>query len=334
MDLRSWRAAGQGQPDVFFVRADHHVDQLLEADLRLPTQHPLGLAGIAVQVVDLGRPEVTRIDLDVLAPVEVQRAERDVQHLAHAVRLAGGDDVVVGRRVLQHHPHRLDVVAGKPPIPLGVEVAEVELLVEPMPDARGSPGDLPGDERDPTARRLVIEQDAAADEHPVRFAVVLAELVGEDLGASVRAARLERSRLALRRLGAAEHLAGRGLVEPDALVEARLPNRLQQAQRAQRDRGGRVLGNVEADAHVALRAKVVDLVRLDSAQRSVQRAGVIQVAVDEPQAIVGHVRILIDAVQALRVERARAPDDAVDLVPLRQKELRQIRPVLAADSRD
>ncbi len=47
--------------------------------------------------------------------------------LAHRVRLAGGDDVVVRLVLLEHQPHRLDVVAGVAPVALRVEVAEVEL---------------------------------------------------------------------------------------------------------------------------------------------------------------------------------------------------------------
>ena len=95
-----------------------------------------------------------------------------------------------------------------------------------------------------------------------------------------------------------------------------------------------VLGHVEADAHVALRAQVVDLVRAHAAQRAVQRAAVVEIAVEQAQAVVGDVRVLVDVVDALGVERARAPDEAVDLVALGEQQLRQVRPVLAGDARD
>src|SRR5262252_1724387 len=209
--LGAGRPPRQRAAHVLLVGPDHHLDQALEADLRLPAEHAHRLARIAVQVIHLGRTEIPRIDLDVLLPVELERAERDVQHLAHAVRLAGGDDVIVGLVVLQHHPHRLDVVAREAPVALGVQVAEVQLLLQPVANAGGGPGDLAGDERDPAPRRFVVEEDAAGDEHPVRLAVVLGQLVGEHLGARVRAARLERRGLALGRLRAAEHLAGRRL---------------------------------------------------------------------------------------------------------------------------
>src|SRR6266496_2640363 len=128
--LGAGRAPSQRAAHVFLVGAHHHLDQALEGDLRLPAEHAQRLARIAVEVIDLGRPEVPRVDLDVLLPVEIQRAERDVQALADAVGFSGRDDVVVGLVMLEHHPHRLDIVAREAPVALGVQVAEVQLLLE------------------------------------------------------------------------------------------------------------------------------------------------------------------------------------------------------------
>ena len=46
------------------------------------------------------------------------------------------------------------------------------------------------------------------------------------------------------------------------------------------------------------------------------------------------VRVLVDVVDALGVEGGGAADDAVDLVPLREQELDQVRSVLAGDAGD
>ena len=51
------------------VVGDHHLDQLGERHLRLPTQLRLGLGGIADQQIDLGRAEELRVLADVVAPV-------------------------------------------------------------------------------------------------------------------------------------------------------------------------------------------------------------------------------------------------------------------------
>jgi hypothetical protein len=44
----------------------------------------------------------------------------------------GGDDEIVGVVLLEHQPHRLDVVAGEAPVALGIEVAEEQLVLEPF----------------------------------------------------------------------------------------------------------------------------------------------------------------------------------------------------------
>src|SRR6266567_2427487 len=46
------------------VRIHHHVDQLVETGLRLPTQFRLGLGRVPEEEVDLGGTEVLGIDLD------------------------------------------------------------------------------------------------------------------------------------------------------------------------------------------------------------------------------------------------------------------------------
>src|ERR1700733_7765637 len=48
----------------------HHAHQLREAHSRLPAELLLRLAGIAAEVIDFGRPKVTRVDLDVSLPLQ------------------------------------------------------------------------------------------------------------------------------------------------------------------------------------------------------------------------------------------------------------------------
>ena len=75
-------------------------------------------------MIDLGRAQESRIQPDVLVPVQSDVIEGDLHQLAHRVALAGRDDVVVGLVLLQHQPHRAHVVAGEAPVALRVEVAE------------------------------------------------------------------------------------------------------------------------------------------------------------------------------------------------------------------
>ena len=113
-----------------------------------------------------------------------------------------------------------------------------------------------------------------------------------------------------------------------------LADGLEQPHRAEAGDLAGVLGRVERDLHVTLRAEVVDLVRIDDAQDAVQRRGVVQIAVVQEQPAVFFVRILIDVSIRCGVERRRAADDAVDLVSLLEQQLGQIRAVLAGDAGD
>ena len=91
------------------------------------------------------------VDDHVLLVVQADVGEGDLTHVTHGGGDAGGDHVVIGVVLLQHEPHGLDVVAGKTPIALGINVAEVQLVLQAQLDARDRIGHLAGDEFD--ARR-------------------------------------------------------------------------------------------------------------------------------------------------------------------------------------
>ena len=96
----------------------------------------------AEERVDLGRPEVTRIDPDdgaagiavdgVLLEAGALPAQRHLElgggacdEVAHRVLLTRRDDVILRCRLLQHQPLSADVVARVAPIAQRVEIAQV-----------------------------------------------------------------------------------------------------------------------------------------------------------------------------------------------------------------
>jgi hypothetical protein len=89
----------------------------------------------------------------------------------------------------------LDVVLGVAPVALGVEVAEVEGVLQAEFDAREGAGDLASDEGLATGRGFVVEQDAVAGVDTVGLTVVDGDPVGVELGDRVGAARVEGSGL-------------------------------------------------------------------------------------------------------------------------------------------
>src|SRR5215213_4798176 len=139
------------------IGVDHPLDHLLERRARRPAELLARLAGIADQVLDIRRMEEALVDADVIVWIEPDVREGEIDQLAHRVRLAGGDHEVVRRVLLEHQPHRLDVVPGVAPVALGIEVAERQLLLEAELDGRGRVGDLARDELQPAAFRFVVE---------------------------------------------------------------------------------------------------------------------------------------------------------------------------------
>ena len=115
------------------------------------------------QRVDLGRAEVARVDLDDVLPVDAEVRAGLVEELAHRVHLAGGDHVVVGLVLLEHPPHRLDVVGRVAPVALGVEVAEEELVLQAEPGCAASARViLRVTNVSPRRGGLVVEEDPVA----------------------------------------------------------------------------------------------------------------------------------------------------------------------------
>mmetsp|Transcript_31586 Transcript_31586/g.82523 ORF Transcript_31586/g.82523 Transcript_31586/m.82523 type:complete len:204 (+) Transcript_31586:1001-1612(+) len=172
--------------------------------------------------------------------------EGELDEEAHRAGHAGGDHVVVGRLLLQHHPHHLHVVARVAPVALGVDVAHEELVLQPLVDARDRTRHLSRDERGPSARRLVVEEDAVGRVDAVRLAVVDDDPVGVLLGDGVRRARVERRRLALRHLlHQPVQLRRRRLVEAAFVDEAGRADRVQQPEHAHPVRVRRVLGHLK-----------------------------------------------------------------------------------------
>ena len=76
----------------------------------------------------------------------------DLEQVADGMALAGGDDVVLGFVLLQHEPHRPNVVAGEAPVPGHVHVADRQDLLAAKRDPRDGARHLAGEELKSPAR--------------------------------------------------------------------------------------------------------------------------------------------------------------------------------------
>src|SRR5207237_1991373 len=101
-----------------------HLDQLPEADTGLPAELRPRPRRVADKVVDLGWAQELRIDRDVALGVEPDVPEGGADELLHRVRVSRGDDEVLRLLLLEHQPHRLDIVTGEAPVALRLQVPE------------------------------------------------------------------------------------------------------------------------------------------------------------------------------------------------------------------
>ena len=85
---------------------------------------------------------------------------------------------------------------------------------------------------------------------------------------------------------------------------------------------------------MALRGEVIDFIWLDAVQQFNQVSRVRYIAVVKKKLYVVDMRILIEVLDALCVERRRAANDTMDFVPLIEKEFGKIGSVLTRNSCD
>jgi hypothetical protein len=217
----------------------------------------------------------------------------------------------------------------------GIDVTHVQARLEALGDVAQAAGDLAGHEGFATAWRFVVEQHAVTGVHAIGFTVVDGDPVGVQLGHRVRRAWVERRGFALRGfLHQAVQLGGGRLVEARGLFQAQQADGLQQAQGAHAVDVGGVFRRFEAHGHVGLGAEVIDFVRLYFLDQAGQVGRVAEVAVVQEHVRRRHMRILVDVVDPLRIERGGATLDAVNFVPFFQQQFRQVRAVLTRDTGD
>src|SRR5215475_13442196 len=113
------------------------------------------------------------------------------------MRFSCCNDIIIRLLLLKHKPHGFYILLRIPPIALGIEVAQVEFILQSSPNMGNRTGYFAGYESFPSTWRLMIKKDAIAGEDPITLSVVHGNPIGINLGSAVGAARVERRRLPL-----------------------------------------------------------------------------------------------------------------------------------------
>ena len=265
-----------------------------------------------------------RIATDVVPPFEPDVGERTLDELLDRVTLARRDDVVVRLVLLQHEPHRPDVVARIAPVAAGVEVAEDELVAPARarsprrrapPCGAGSRAAAAATRGCRGSRSTRTARSGADSCCEMKCPYALAT----PYGVSGR----ERRRLGLRRLPRlAEDLARRRLVEPDRRID--LADRLEHRGHADRGELGRQHRLVPRARHERRRGEVEDLGGTRVTEHGASELWSRRSARTSRQPV-------RDSRKPIGVRLGRAPDDAEDLVSLLEQQLGEEGAVLAAD---
>ena len=318
-----------------YIMLNHQLHQLLETGLSgIPAEFGLGFGGIAPEVYDIGGTVEVFTDGDdgladksfgttddyaflvktlaFEAEFDASVAEGQLGELADAVLHTCGDDEVLGTVVLQDKPHTLHIVLGIAPVAQGVEVTQVQAILQTLADTGSSEGDLAGDEGLATALRLVIEKDAGAAEHIVGLAIFFHDPEAVKLGHSIGTIGMERGIFVLGNFFyLAIELGSRGLIDTAGLLQMAGAHSLEHAEYTSGIDISREFRRVETDLHMALGCQVVYLVGTDFVHDLDYGHGVTQVGIVQME-----MGLALQMSDALAEVNAAAADYAVHFVAL------------------
>src|SRR6478609_4835209 len=99
------------------------------------------------------------------------------------------------------------------PVASCLQVAQIQLVLQPHPNASQSPGDLSCHEGLAAARRFMIEQNSIRNKEIVSLTGIYSIPIGGHLTHSIRTPRIERRLFVLRRRRSAKHLRRTRLIE-------------------------------------------------------------------------------------------------------------------------
>src|SRR5262245_13468319 len=97
-------------------RMDHSRNDLCKADPWSPAELPCRLRGVAPRIANVSGASERIIAFDVVLPSQSNFGKRGGHEFIQPVGCTRSNNKILGPIVLQHHPHRFDVVRGPAPV--------------------------------------------------------------------------------------------------------------------------------------------------------------------------------------------------------------------------
>src|SRR3990167_8629227 len=100
------------------------------------------------------------------------------------------NDEIVCFFLLQHAPHRLDIIPRVSPVAFRIQIPQAQFFIEPELDSGDAMADLACDEFQAAARRLMVKEDSAACKKAIALPVIDSQVMCVDFGDPIGTSRI------------------------------------------------------------------------------------------------------------------------------------------------
>ena len=240
----------------------------------------------------------------------------------------GGNNEVLRLVMLQHQPHAFHIVLRIAPVSLGIQIAQIEFILDTAGDSAGCQCDLTGNESLSPALGFMVEQNAVDCEHIIRFSVFLHDPEAVLFCHRIGAVGMERGVLILRHFFHSAIEFGCGcLINTAGLGQSHHTHSLQNPQHAQCIYISGIFRCLKAYLYMALGAQIVDFIRSDFSDDAHQAGGIRHVSAMENDLVLPD-----QMVDTAGIADGRSADQSMHFISFFQQELCQIRAVLSGNS--
>lgn len=111
---------------------NEHFNDLRQSVLWFPTEFCARLRGITNAFFDVRGPKQRGIAIDMFRGIESKFRKHHANEIPERVLFTGGNHLIVGFILLQHHPHCFDIIGCPAPIARDSDIVSIRRSFEPL----------------------------------------------------------------------------------------------------------------------------------------------------------------------------------------------------------